>query len=138
MDALEQDTPEILAQTDPYPLQTIPVEVCGPVETRELPARNSSLRAVAVGQTTAIRIAGHDARRKSLRLLAYDATGACTAVGLGNSKNEAEGAFAFVLPLTTAGSASVSQMMALNSISEVWAVAITKGCTVSVTSESWL
>lgn len=139
MDALEPDAgADFLVQTDPYPLQTVPVEVCGPVETRELASRNSSLRGVTLSTTAATRIAGHDGRRKGLRVWAYDSAGTATAVALGNSKNEAEGAYAAVLPMVKTGTVSDSKILPLDSITELWALAVTGACVLSVVSESWI
>jgi hypothetical protein len=139
MDAFEPGaTEEFLVQGEDYGPTTVPVEVCGPVETRELSARNSSMRGVYLLAGTAVKIAGHDGRRKSLRVLAWDVHGTCLAVQIGNSKNEAEGAYAFVLPLVLAGTASASVLLPVNSISEVWAMAVTKDCIISVVSESWI
>lgn len=140
MDALEPNAGEdFLVQADLYEATEVPVKICGPVEVRPLPARNSSLRGVtlAAGQP-AVRIAGHDPRRKSLRVLAWDVHGTCLAVQLGNSKNEAEGAYAFTLPLVLTGTASVSVLLPLDSVSEVWATALTKDCVLSIVSESWI
>jgi hypothetical protein len=138
-DALEPDAEvDFLVQTDPYPATTVPVEVCGPVETRELASRNSSLRGITLGTTAAQKIAGHDGRRKGMRVWAYDSAGTATAVALGNSKNEAEGAYAAQLPMIKTGTVSKSDILPLNSISELWAVAVTGGCVLSVTSESWI
>jgi hypothetical protein len=138
MDVFEPDAgAEFLVQEAPAG-SAVPVEVCGPVETRELASRNSSLRGVSLGTTTAVKIAGHDGRRRGMRVWAYDSAGTATAVQLGNSKNEAEGAYGAVLPLVKTGTASKSDILPLNSISELWALAVTGACVLSVASESWI
>jgi hypothetical protein len=138
-DRFEPDAAEdFLVQGELYSPTTVPVEICGPVETREVASRNSSLRGVTLGTTTAIKIAGHDGRRKGLRVWAYDSAGSATAVQLGNSKNEAEGAYGAVLPLLKTGTVSASTVLPLNSITELWALAVTGGCVLSIASESWI
>lgn len=69
-------TPDEIVQNEPapYDLKPIPVEVCGPVETRELPAvgRPGYFTASGVTTTLAVRVLPMEPRRKYAVLLSAD------------------------------------------------------------------
>jgi hypothetical protein len=135
---------DIIVQADPVAgatLHCVPVYVEGPVETRELASRFGTLRSFTLNASsgTAVKIAGHDPRRRTLRLIALDATGACLSVALGATKNEAELGQPFLLPLVKAGVPSTSQTLQLTGTGELWARGDANGgCVLSVASESWI
>ena len=135
---------DVIAQADPveHPgLQCVPVYVEGPVETRELASRFGTLRSFALNPSSgiAVKIAGHDPRRRTIRLLALDPTGACLSVSLGTTKNEAELGQPFLLPLVKTGTPSASQTLTLTGTGELWARGDANGgCTLSAASESWI
>ncbi len=139
---------DIIVQADPVeatPLHCVPVYVEGPVETRELAARFGTLRAFTLNASTGgasndpVRICGHDPRRRSIRLLAYDPTGFCQTVSLAGSKNEASLGQPFLLPLVKTGTPAVSQTLTLTGTGEIWALGDANGgCKLSVESESWI
>lgn len=59
---MEPDLDEV--QQAEAPLTAVPVEISGPVETRELPTKRIAPRTVAVGTVAASKLLGADPRRK--------------------------------------------------------------------------
>lgn len=124
------------------PLTTIPVCVEGPTTTRELPAKASGYRRVTVGTTTPLRVLGRDPRRKRAVLQVYDAMGATHGVMIGTTINEVAPPASFAARLAvsapaTAGAAVASPLLELTSLDELWLLADTAACDVTVISEQW-
>lgn len=143
VDGFESDfgVDEILqAEPEHMPAMPIPVDIHGPVHTRPLSARNAGLRSYTLSTTTPIKIAGHDPRRKRMVLYAVDFTGTSHGVRLGNSRAEVEaGSFPFLLGVfQVGGTTATSQTLEITSMDEIWALADTAACTLSVASESWV
>jgi hypothetical protein len=143
------DGNDVIVQAEPAYLSApvcVPVVVEGPVETRELASRFGTIRAFTLnkagtgaGTGPAVKVCGHDPRRRVVRLLAYDSTGFCLAVSLGATKNEAELGQPFILPLVKTGTPAVSVQIPFTGTGEIWAIGDTNGgATLSVVSESWI
>ena len=146
LDTFEQDAAaNIIVQEDgcvASPM-AIPVYIDGPVETRELGSRYGVLRSFTAAQNKAgagaVKICGHDPRRRVIRISAFDVNGACLALAIAGSNNEATGAFPYQLPMSKVGTTTASGILTLTGIGELWVLGDTNGgCVVSVASESWI
>lgn len=140
VDRYDQDSvDELLLADDIHSAQKVPVDVSGVVETRLLAARGAGMRSYDLTTTTAVKVAGHDPRRRFLKLNCVDFTGASHGVRLGQSANEALSPHAFILPVfQVGGSTATSVPLELSSVNELWAVADTAACTLAVLSENWI
>lgn len=120
-------------------LASIPVTINGPVHNRPLSARAAGMRSYTMSTTTAQKIATRDTRRKRILITAVDTSGSGTSVALGVTKNDAEGVYAFKLPLfQVSGTTATSIILELTTIDELWAMANGAAFTVSIVSENWL
>lgn len=119
----------------------IPVEVCGPVRTQALPSKAAGYRRVSVGTVEPQRVLGRDPRRRRVVIQVYDATGTTHGVFYGATKNEVTppAPFAARLGVTLpAGAVPVaSPVLELTGMDELWVVADTAACELTVAAEQW-
>lgn len=144
-----QDTPELeptdaeVVQEEAAPgLTTIPVCVEGPVRVHQLPARASGYRRVTVGTSTPLRVLGRDPRRRRVLLQAFDADGATQGVFYGATAMEVTPPAAFAARLAVPGPAAsgatvASPVLELTGVDELWVLADTAQCELTVTAEQW-
>lgn len=140
--SIEPSDADVVQEESPVPLQTVPVQVMGPTRTVELPAKTGGLRRVVLDTATPQKILGRDPRRKRAVVQVYTAAGAIgTSQGafLGNSRNECTppAGFAFRLGLTVGTTQVASHLLEITSQDEVWAIADTQACEISVSAELW-
>ena len=124
-------TPEpeeiVQAEEDGYPVQPIPMTVCGPVQTRELPAKAPGYRTEQnLGASVAVKLLPFEPRRKAGLIMAVSQD-----VWLSGSQAGA-----------MAGAAGAIRIPALipwpiDHMEEVWAMAVTGTTDVSVQSSYW-
>lgn len=119
--------------TEEVPLVPLPVKHCGVTDVRPVPARAMGGRTYSLNTTTPVKIAGHDGRRKHIQLIAMDFGNTSHGVRIGNSANEAAGGLGFLLPTVQAG---MGAPLVIDSMGELWAVADTASCVLSVLPEN--
>lgn len=135
----EGQVDQLLIQEELHEPQAVPVSIQGVVDIRLLAARGAGMRSYNLSTTQAVKVAGHDPRRRFLKLNCVDFTGTSHGVRLGQSANEAMSPQAFILPVfQVGGSTATSVPLELSSINELWAVADTAACTLAVISENWI
>lgn len=142
---IEPDDATVEQEEAPPGLGCIPVTVEGPVRSVELPAKGNGSRRYPVGTTQPVRILGRDPRRKRATVQVYDATGATRGIFHGATETEltpTDGATApaFAARLAATGPASApvaSELLVITSLDELWVIADTAACEVSVISEQW-
>jgi len=139
-DALEPGDAAVEQEEAP-PLGALPVTVETPVRVQELPARAAGYRRVAVGTTEPLRVLGRDPRRRRAVIQVYDAAGATHGVYLGASRTEVAppASFAARLGVATPGGGTpvASHPLELRGLDELWLLADTAGCEVTVIAEQW-
>lgn len=122
-------------------LTTIPVSVQTPVSTRELPARAGGYRRVTASLTEPQRVLGRDPRRKRVLLQVYDATGTTHGVFYGTSRAEVAPPAPFAarlgVTLPAGGVPVASPVIELTGMDELWVLADTAVCDVTVAAEQW-
>lgn len=139
---LEPDDATVVQEEGMPGLTTIPVCVEGPVRTQALPARAAGYRRVTVTTTSPQRVLGRDPRRRRALVQVYDATGATHGVMLGATLNETTPPAAMAARLAVAapaagGTAVASPVLELTSTDELWVVADTAACELTVIAEQW-
>lgn len=120
--AMEPDLSD-LQQVEAEPLTAVPVKICEPVESRELPAKRISARVVNVSSTVAGKLLSTDPRRKSATLIPRTQD-----ILIGSSQSQAALTGAWlpgVVPFVT------------TTQSEVWAMGDGASTDVSVIEEYW-
>lgn len=138
---LEPDDATVEQEEAPPALGVIPVSVEGPVQTRELPAKAAGYRRVTLNTTQPQRVLGRDPRRRRAVIQVYDATGTSHGVYFGTSLNEVTPPSAYAarlgVTLPAGGIPVASHPLELTGMDEVWAVADTAGCELTVIAEQW-
>lgn len=135
----EESVDDVILGTDFHQLTNVPVEIAGVVQTRLLAARGAGMRSYNLTTTTAVKVAGHDPRRRFLKLNCVDFTATSHGVRLGQTANEALSPQAFILPVfQVGGTTATSVPLEISAITELWAVADTAACTLAVMSENWI
>ena len=141
MPDVEPDDATVAQEEAPPGLGCIPVTVEGPVRSVELPAKSSGSRRYGVTTTEAFRVLGRDPRRKRALIQCSDATGASHGLFHGATANEVTppADYAARLAMTNAGAGlpAASPVLEITSTDELWVLADTAACDVSVTSEQW-
>lgn len=117
---MQPDLEEVL-QTEDIALQHIPVDVCGPVETRELPSKRLSARTVTVGTVAAAKVLSADPRRKFATIIARTSD-----ILIGSNQSGA---------LLSGAWVPGSVPFVITTVSEVWAVGDGDATDVSVIEE---
>lgn len=121
---LEPDDAEVLqAEAEPS-LTCVPVTVEGPARTQELPCKSAGRRRYVVGATEAFKVLPADPRRKIARMVALT-----QGMYVGNTKSEAEGAYAEQWP------AGVEYVV--EDSGDVWVMSVSGSITVSMHSSQW-
>lgn len=137
----EPDDATVEQSQAPAGLSCIPVTVETPVQSRELPAKAAGYRRVTVDTTTPQRVLGRDPRRRRVVLQVYDATGATQGVFYGTTRNEVAPPAAFAARLGVTVPASgvpvASPLLELTGMDELWLLADTSACDVTVAAEQW-
>lgn len=122
-------------------LTTIPVSVETPVATREMPAKAAGYRRVTTSLTEPQRVLGRDPRRKRALVQVYDATGTTHGVFYGTSRNEVAPpstyAARLAVTLPAGGIPVASPVIELTGMDELWLLADTAVCDVTVAAEQW-
>lgn len=127
-------------------LTCIPVVVEGPVRIQELPAKAAGYRRVVASTTEPKKVLGRDPRRRRMVLQVYDAAGATHGVFYGASRTEvapgdngAAPPYAARLGVTLpAGGVPVaSPLLELTGMDELWVLADTAVCDLSIAAEQW-
>jgi hypothetical protein len=137
----EPDNATVEQAEDAPGLGCIPVSVEGPVSTRELPAKAAGYRRVTASTTEPQRVLGRDPRRKRALLQVYDVTGTTHGVFYGTTRNEvappAPFAARLAVTLPAGGIPVASQVIELTGSDELWILADTAACDVTVSAEQW-
>lgn len=139
---LEPDDADVLQDEGMPGLTTIPVCVDGPVRVQQLPAKAAGYRRVTVTTTTPQRVLGRDPRRKRAVLQVFDSAGATRGVFYGATLNEVTPPAALAARLAVAspavaGATVASPVLELTGQDELWVVADTAVCELTVTAEQW-
>jgi hypothetical protein len=121
----QPDTSEVIQQED-VPLQTVPVQVEGPVRSQTLPATSWSARHYETDDGEAIKIARRDPRRIRLMLQTFSLNH-----WIGENQQKARTSVGFIVP----GGA----FRELYHTEEVWAIVASGGGSdgISVIEEYW-
>jgi hypothetical protein len=101
----------------------IPVEVCGPIEARELPSKRVSARTVVVGTAAGVKLLSTDPRRKFATIIARTQD---ILVGATQSQAQLSGAWV-----------PGSLPFVVTSVAELWAIGDGAETNVSVIEEYW-
>ena len=124
-------TPEpeeiVQAEEDDYSLRPLPMYVCGPVGTRELPGRVPGYKTEqGVGTTVGVKLLPMEPRRKSATIMAIDQD-----IWISSSQAGAQ--------VGAAGAFRVSAVVpfVIDHMEEVWACAVTGTTDISVASTFW-
>jgi hypothetical protein len=137
---LQPDDQEVM-QTEHAPgLQCIPVTVEEPVRTVELPAKSGGSRRYVASLTTPQRVLGRDPRRKSAVIELFDVAGLSRGIFYGTSQNEVNPPSSYAARLALAPAAAVptrSAQLHWDVVDELWMIADTAVCDVSVTAAQW-
>lgn len=137
---LEPDDSEVEQQEAAPGLTALPVVVEGTVRTQQLPAKAAGARRIVASLTDPKRLLGRDPRRRRAVIQLYDATGTSHGIFYGTSSNEVAppAAFAARLGLGLPGAIPVaSHLLEVTNIDELWCLADTAACEVSVLAEQW-
>lgn len=122
-------------------MTTLPVCVEGPVQTQALPTQGSGSRRVTLSTTQPQRLLGKDPRRARATIQVYDASGATHGIFHGPTQNEVNPPSSYAarlgVTLPAGGIPVASAILTVTSREELWAVADTAACEVSVVSEQW-
>lgn len=125
---MHADAEDIVQAEEPYdPTRPINVQVCGPTETRELPAVRAGYRTeVAVGTAVAVKLLPFEPRRKSAVILALSQD-----IYISGSQAGAQ-----------TGSSSAARIpavvpFAVGHLDEVWACAVSSTTDISILAEYW-
>lgn len=117
----------VQAEEDDYTRTPEPVVVCGPVETRELPAQRAGYKTdQGVTATVAVKLLPFEPRRKEAMILPVDQD-----IWLSGSQAGAQAgaAGAILVPVGT--------LWPVRHLAEVWACAATGTTDISVASDYW-
>lgn len=124
-------TPEpeeiVQAEEKPYDLSPIATTVCGPVETRELPAIRAGYNtAQGVSNTVAVRLLSFEPRRKGAVIVAKDQD-----IWISNSQAGAQmgASSSFYVPAVVP--------FVIDHLDEVWACSVTGTTDISVMTTFW-
>lgn len=125
---LTSDPQEIVQAEEPYaPALPIAVSQCGPVQTRELPARTAGYRTEqGVGGTVAVRLLTFEPRRKAALVMAVGQD-----IWLSGSQAGAMAAAAGAIRVPA------SVPWPIDHLEEVWAMAVTGTTDISIQSSYW-
>jgi hypothetical protein len=119
----------------------IPVEVCGPVRAQQLPAKAAGYRRVTASTTQAQKVLGRDPRRRRMVLQVYDPAGATHGVFYGATAAEVTPPAPFAarlgVTLPAGGIPVASPLLELTGMDELWILADTAACELSVSAEQW-
>lgn len=140
--AVDLDVDDAAVEQDVAPpLGALPVVVETPVRTQQLPARAAGYRRVTVGTTEPLRVLGRDPRRRRVLVQVYDATGTTHGAFYGTTRNEVTPPAAFAarlgVTLPAGGIPVASPVIELTSMDELWVLADTAACDVTVAAEQW-
>ncbi|MCA1839936.1 MAG: hypothetical protein LC723_06355 [Actinobacteria bacterium] len=116
------DLGEVQQVEDPS-VHLVPVEVCGPIEARELPTKRLSARTVPVGTSAGVKLLSVDPRRKFATII-----GRTQDLRIGATQSEAQMTGAWlpgVVPLQ------------VTTVAELWAIGDGASTDVSVIEEYW-
>lgn len=137
----EPDDAEVEQAEYDHGATSIPVEVCGPVRTQALPSKAAGYRRVTVGTTQALRVLGRDPRRRRAVIQVYDATGTTHGVFYGATAAEVAPPAPFAarlgVTLPAGGVPVASHPLELTGMDELWVLADTAACELSVSAEQW-
>lgn len=119
---------EVVQAEEPYdPHRPINVTVCGPVQTREVPAVRSGYRTEqAVGTTVGVRLLPFEPRRKTGRIIALSQD-----IWISNSQAGAQSGASGAMRIPA------SVPYPVDHLDEVWACAVTGTTDISVESAFW-
>lgn len=110
-------------QVEDYDSHIIPVKICEPAETRELPSKRIAMRTVAVSTTAGAKLLSADPRRKFATIIAKTQD---IKIGATQAQAQLNGAWIpGVVPFQ------------VSSVSELWAVGDGASTDVSVIEEYW-
>lgn len=118
---MEPDLKEV-QQTEDYGLAVIPVKVCEPAETRELPSKRIAPRTVPVGTTAGVKLLSADPRRKFATII-----GRTSDIHIGATQSQAQLAGSWVPGVVP---------FVITSVAELWAIG-ESATDVSVIEEYW-
>lgn len=125
---LNVDPEDIVQAEEPYdPARPINVTVCGPVETREVPAVRAGYRTEqSVTTTVAVKILAFEPRRKSAVLIAQGQD-----IWLAGSQAGAQ--------VGASGAARIPALLpfVIGHLDEVWACSVTGTTDIAVLAEYW-
>lgn len=118
----------VQAEEEAYDTKPVAVSVCGPVETREVPAAGypGYFTASAVGATVGVRLLGMEPRRKHATLIAQDQD-----IWISSSQAGAQSG--------AGGAMRIPAVVpyVIDHLHEVWACAVTGTTDVSVATVNW-
>lgn len=131
---------EVLRE-EPTPMTAVPVDIKGPVQTRQIPTVSGGFNTfvVPVAPAGAIKILDADPRRAHAILIVADVTGASRGISIGGKQSKAAEDVGFNIPLygTAISTAYVHPPITITSKGELWAIANGTTCKVSVLNEQW-
>lgn len=143
---LEPDDATVVQEEVAPGLSSIPVVVEGPVRVQELPSKAAGYRRVVASLTQPQKVLGRDPRRRRMVLQVYDATGTTHGVFYGATRTEVApgetgGAPQFAarlgVTLPAGGVPVASPLLELTGMDELWVLADTAACELSVSVEQW-
>lgn len=117
---MQPDLDEVM-QVENVETHLVPVKLCEPVETRELPTKRFSIRTVPLTTAVGVKLLSADPRRKLARIIARTQD---ILLGESQTKSQLSGSW---IPKST--------LLPLTSITELWAVSDTGPTDVTVIEE---
>lgn len=120
----------------PAAVPPLPVVAAEPLNVRELPSRQSGLQCYDLTTTLAVQILGRDPRRKRAVVTGFTTQATCRGARMGPTQAGALSGYAFLFPSALAAG-GFPAILEIGSEDELWAVADTQVCTLSVINEQW-
>lgn len=116
------------------------VTVTDPARVILMPAQSAGMRQFTLSTTVPVKVLDRDPRRKRAVVTLFDTGGTSDGARLAGTQAATGGPTSFLLPLAGPGIAAgnvASGPLEITSMDEVWALAQTAACTLSVLSEQW-
>lgn len=120
----------------PAAVPPLPVVAAEPLNVRELPSRQSGLQCYDLTTSLAVQVLGRDPRRKRAVIMGFTTQATCRGARLGPTQAGATSGYAALFPAALAAG-GFPAILELGSEDELWAIADTQTCTLSVINEQW-
>lgn len=120
----------------PADVPPLPIVAAEPLNVREVPSRAAGWQSYDLTTTLAVQILSRDPRRKRAVITGFTAQATCKGARMGPTQAGATSGYAFLFPSALAAG-GFPAILELGSEDELWAIADTQVCTISVINEQW-